>query len=82
MNARAKKLLDELLTLSAEDRALVAAELNASLDDEDEDPPELVEKEWAKVIEKRARDVLEGRSKGRDAFEVLDEIRAKLRARR
>ena len=29
---------------------------------------------------KRARDVVEGRSQGRDAFEALDEIRAELRA--
>jgi hypothetical protein len=33
MNARVRQLLDELLQLSAEDRALVAAELDASLDE-------------------------------------------------
>ena len=33
MNARVRRLLDELLQLSDEDRALVAAELDASLDE-------------------------------------------------
>jgi hypothetical protein len=31
MNARAKKLLDELLTLSVEDRALITVELNGTV---------------------------------------------------
>jgi hypothetical protein len=79
MNARARQLLDELLRLSAEDRALIASELDASLE---QDSPEVVEKAWAEVIERRARGVLAGRSRGRDAFEVLDEIEARLRARR
>lgn len=79
VNARARQLLDELLQMSAKDRALIAAELGASLD---EDSPEEVEKAWAQVIERRARVVLAGRSRGRDGFEVLDEIEARLRARR
>jgi hypothetical protein len=33
VNARVRQLLDELLQMSAEDRALVAAELDASLAD-------------------------------------------------
>ena len=33
VNARVRQLLDELLQLSDEDRALVAAELDASLDE-------------------------------------------------
>jgi ribosomal protein L29 len=33
VNARARQLLDELLQMSAEDRAHVAAELEASLDE-------------------------------------------------
>jgi len=38
-------LLDELLELSAKDRAVIAAELEASLEDEDLSPEE-VEKAW------------------------------------
>ncbi len=80
MNARARQLLDELLRLSAEDRALIASELDARLE---QDSPEEVEKAWAEVIERRARVVLAGRSAAsRDAFEVLDEIEARLRSRR
>ena len=83
MNARARQLLDELLHLSAEDRALVAAELNASLDGSDDDAsPEEVEKAWAEEIMRRAEDVRAGRSQGRDGFEVLAEIRAELAAQK
>jgi len=48
---------------------------------EHEDSVEEVEKAWAEVIDRRAREVLAGRSSGRDAFGALDEIEARLRAR-
>jgi len=84
MNARARQLLDELLQLSAEDRALIADELDASLDVEDERDatPEEVERAWAEEIERRVQDVLEGRSHGRPAADAIAEIRARLHAAR
>lgn len=76
MNARAQQLLDELLKLPAEDRALIAAELEASLDQDAS--PEVIEKLWADEIRRRVQRVSEGRSTGRDGRTVLAEIRAKL----
>jgi len=81
MNARARQLLDELLHLPAEDRALIAQELDASLE-EDDATPEEIEKAWAEEIERRVANVLEGRSTGRPAPEALAEIRARLHAAR
>ena len=83
MNARARQLLDELLQMPAEERALIAAELDASLEGEEDDAtPEEIEKAWAEEIERRVGNVLEGRSKGRPAAEALAEIRARLQATR
>jgi len=83
MNARAQQLLDELLQMPAEDRALIARELGASLEaDEDEATQEEIEKAWAEEIERRVANVLEGRSKGRPASEALAELRARLQAAR
>jgi chemotaxis regulatin CheY-phosphate phosphatase CheZ len=72
VNARAKQVLAEALELTPAERALLADELEASL------PSEEIEKVWAEELERRARDVLEGRIKGRDVKEVLTEIRAEL----
>lgn len=77
MNARARQLLDELLQLSPDDRALIVAELDASLEADDASPEE-IEKAWAEEITRRVQDLREGRSHGRDAFEALAEIRASL----
>lgn len=75
MNARTRQLLDELLQLAPEDRALIAQELEASLENAS---PDGVDKAWADEIMRRARAVREGRSQGRDAHEVLAELRAEL----
>jgi putative addiction module component (TIGR02574 family) len=63
MTSRAQELLREALTLPSEDRADVAAELLASLDDTETDTAS-IEAEWAAEIEKRARRVLAGESPG------------------
>jgi putative addiction module component (TIGR02574 family) len=81
MNARARQLLDELLQLSVEDRALIADELDASIDADNVSPGE-IEKAWAEEISRRVQDVRDGRGGGRDAFEVLAEIRADLPTKR
>lgn len=87
VNARTKKVLDEALELSAEDRALVAAALEASLDEDDDDAedvatPEEIEKAWAEEIQRRVDAVLEGRSQGRPAADAIAEVRAALQASR
>jgi len=83
MNARARQLLDELLQMSVDDRVLIAAELNASLGEEDDDAtPEEIEKAWAEEITRRVENIRAGKSQGRDAFEALAEIRARLSAGR
>jgi putative addiction module component (TIGR02574 family) len=63
MTPRAQELLREALTLPADDRANVATELLASLDEPEADLA-TVEAEWAAEIERRARRVLAGQSSG------------------
>ena len=80
MNARTRQLLDELLELSADERALIASELEASLEDEQVSPEE-IEAAWAEEITRRAKDVFEGRSKGRPAEDVFRDLEARLKSR-
>ena len=87
VNARTKKVLEEALELSAEDRALLAAALEASLDDldeeaEDDATQEEIDQAWAAEIQRRVDDVLAGRSQGRPAAEAIAEVRARLHAAR
>jgi putative addiction module component (TIGR02574 family) len=63
MTQRAQELLREALALPVEERADIAAELLASLDEPAEDPAE-VEAAWAAEIERRARRALSGASTG------------------
>ena len=63
MTSRAQALLREALKLPSDERATVAAELLASLDEPDADLA-TVEAEWAAEIERRARRVLAGDSAG------------------
>ena len=79
MNARTRELLLEVLQLSPEDRALIAVELEASLDAEHGSIEE-VDKAWAAEIQRRVDNVLAGRSRGRAAKDVIAEIRAGLAA--
>lgn len=62
MTSKAKALLDEVLRLTATERAELAAEVLASLDDE-ERPPALSEA-WSVEIERGARRVLAGEAEG------------------
>lgn len=59
MNARTRQLLDELLVLPAEERALMAAELEASLDEDENAPsPEQVGAAWTEELKTRLDDVV------------------------
>jgi len=71
-------LLQEALKLSPAERADVAAELLASLEEEAGDDPEDVERAWAAEIERRARRVLTGGSVGTPWSEVKRRIEGRL----
>jgi putative addiction module component (TIGR02574 family) len=64
MTSRAQQLLREALTLPIAERADVAAELLASLDDAEAENLADVEAAWAAEIERRARRVMDGQSAG------------------
>ena len=77
MTSRARELLREALALPVDERADVAAELLASLDDGSEDPAE-VEAAWAVEIERRARRVLAGGAAGASWQDVRTRAEAAL----
>ena len=78
MTSRARELLREALALSIDERADVAAELLASLDDGSDDPAE-VEAAWAAEIERRARRVLSGSPAGTSWQDVRTRAESDLR---
>jgi len=74
MSDRAQTLLREALTLSLEERADVAAELLASLDEAATENLAAVQAAWASEIERRARRVLTGESVGEPWEDVRERI--------
>ena len=74
---RAQQWLREALALPVEERADVAAELLASLDEPGTMDPAAVEAAWAREIDKRARRVMAGESLG----EPWEDVRARVARR-
>lgn len=74
MNARARKIIDEALSLPEEDRALVVAELQESLSAE---ASEDVQAAWDDELVRRARMIAEGHAELVDGEQVAQRIRAK-----
>jgi putative addiction module component (TIGR02574 family) len=69
----------EMMALPEQDRAYLARQLIASLDDTvDAD----AETQWNDVIDRRSREMAEGKVDARSEEEVMTDIRAKLHARR
>jgi len=64
MSSRSQELLREALALPLDERADVAAELLASLDDAEAEDPTTVEAAWAAEIERRAHRVMTGETTG------------------
>jgi putative addiction module component (TIGR02574 family) len=78
MSVAAEKVA-EMLALPQSDRAYLARQLIASLDDTmDAD----AETEWQEVIDRRSREIEEGKINCRPVAETVRDIRAKLHARR
>jgi putative addiction module component (TIGR02574 family) len=78
MSITAEKVA-EVLALPEEDRAFLARELIASLDQhQDQDG----ETQWKEVIDRRSREMEQGKVVCDPVDERLKEIRAKLNARR
>jgi putative addiction module component (TIGR02574 family) len=75
MSNEAQQILREALKLPLGERADVAAELLASLDEAQD---EGVEEAWALEIERRARRVLAGESTGTDWAEVRARLASSL----
>ena len=78
MSIAAEKVA-EMMALPEQDRAYLARQLIASLDDTvDAD----AETQWNDVIDRRSREIEEGKVICRSVEETVREIRAKLHARR
>jgi putative addiction module component (TIGR02574 family) len=71
-------VLEEALKLSSRERADVAVELLASLDDQEWEDREEVERAWGAEIERRARRVLSGESAGSPWADVKQRIENRL----
>lgn len=81
MPSRAQDLLRDALALPLDERANVAAELLASLDDAEAEHPTDVEAAWTAEIERRARRVIAGESAGIPWEDVRRRAEAELRRR-
>ena len=78
MSIAAEKMA-EVLALPEQDRAFLARQLIASLDDTvDAD----AETQWQEVIDRRSREMAEGRVDDRPEEEVIRDIQAKVSAAR
>ena len=81
MSSRAQQVLRDALALPLDERADVAAELLASLDEAEAERPADVEAAWAAEIERRARRVMAGESAGVPWEDVRRRAEAELRRR-
>ena len=79
MSLAAGKIAAAALALPEDDRAFLARELIVSLDS---DTHSNAEAEWAEVIDRRSRDISEGKVQCRPTEETVRNIRAKLHASR
>lgn len=81
MGNDARTLLAEALELADSDRADLAAELLASLDEPTSDSQQEVDRLWAVEIERRSNRVLSGESRGVPWDEARRRIESDLAAR-
>jgi putative addiction module component (TIGR02574 family) len=74
MTEHAQSLLHEALSLSADERADLIAELLVSLEDAPVDEMATVEHAWADELETRARRVLSGQVDGEEWTQVRNRV--------
>ena len=77
MTTNAEKLFQQALTLGANDRAELAAQLLASLDEREAD----VESAWAAEIERRAAEARRNPDDDEDWRTVLDQVQREVLSR-
>ncbi len=78
MSIDSDAVLREALSLSVQDRAAVAAELLASLDDPTVDDPDAVRIAWAEELERRAQRARSGEDPGESWPDLRDRLGSKL----
>ncbi|HKZ46880.1 MAG TPA: addiction module protein [Thermodesulfobacteriota bacterium] len=76
MSALMQEVVNKAFNLSPEERAKLVHELIISLDDTISNEVE-VETAWDAEIERRVKEIKSGKAKGRQAEDILAEIRAK-----
>ncbi len=81
MTNAAEHLLNEALKLTTRERAALARDLIASLEDQPLEPADEVEAAWAEEIQRRVERVRAGEP-GIPADQVLQEARDRLKRRR
>lgn len=82
MNARSAVLRTEVLALPAEERAVLAVELLASLDeDASEDDPVEVDRAWGEAMVRRSQQITSGEVKTLSWSEVLEQVAASRNSR-
>jgi putative addiction module component (TIGR02574 family) len=79
MSIAAEKIAAEALALPDDERAFLARELIVSLDSE---TCHNAETEWAEVIDRRSREISEGKVQCHPVGETVRNVRAKLHASR
>ena len=79
MNATAEKITGQAMALPVKERAMLAHKLIASLDPQRDAEAKA---EWEEVIDRRSREMEEGRVSSRSEEEMIGQIRAKLHAAR
>jgi putative addiction module component (TIGR02574 family) len=78
----ARDLLTEALELPPAERGRFVRRLIASLDQDETEEPDEVERAWAAELELRATKALSGESNARDMDEVCGELEAKYPAKK
>jgi putative addiction module component (TIGR02574 family) len=82
VSATPSALRDEALALPAEQRAELAVELLASLDDDmEEADPDEIDRAWGDEMERRSAQIASGDVKTLTWDEVLDQVAASRRSR-
>lgn len=77
MSAKSAALRTEVLSLPTEERAVLAVELLASLDDDiSEDDPAEVDLAWGAEMVRRSRQIASGEVKTLSWSEVLEQVAA------